>query len=82
MKVGDTVRLRAIPPGVKDGEELQTRILFENCVGKTFPIVSLDAVAGLPYRLVRLDVGHVLGEPTYLETIWVEPEYMQLENPE
>ena len=82
MKVGDTVRLIGIPPDAKDDQELRTRTLFENCLGKTFPIIALETVDGLPHKLVRLDVGHVLGEPTYVETIWVEPEYLQLENPE
>ncbi len=82
MKAGDTVRLIAIPPDVKDDRELQTRTLFEKCSGKMFPIVALETVDGLPYQMVRLDVGHILGEPTYNQTIWVEPEYLQLENSE
>ena len=80
MKAGDAVRLIAIPADVKDDRELQTRTLFEKCLGKTFPIVALESVDGLPYPLVRLDVGHILGEPTYNQTIWVEPEYLQVEN--
>jgi len=43
-------------------------------------MAALDDLDGLPYQLVRLDVGHILGEPTYNQTIWVEPEYLQLEN--
>ena len=82
MKVGDIVRLVGVPPDLKDDEEMQTRTLFDRCLGKTFPIIALDAVDGLPHRLVRLDVGHLLGEAAYLETIWVEPEYLQLENSE
>jgi|HubBroStandDraft_4_1064222.scaffolds.fasta_scaffold1439373_2 hypothetical protein len=79
MKAGDRVRLIAIPPGVKDGEKLQTRALFEECLGKGFAIVAVEAVDGLPHPMVRLDVGNILGEPAYLETIWVEPKYLQLE---
>jgi hypothetical protein len=82
MKTGDTVRLIAVLPDLKDDRELQARILFEKCLGKTFPIAALETVDGLPYQLVRLDVGHILGKPTYLETIWVEPEYLQLESSE
>ena len=80
MKAGDTVTLIAIPADVNDDGVLQTRTLFEKCLGKTFPIVALETVDGLPYPLVRLDVGHILGEPTYNQTIWVEPAYLQLEN--
>ena len=60
-------------------EKLQTRTLFEKCLGETFTVAGLETVEGLPYQLVQLDVGQVLGEATYLETIWVESEYLQLE---
>jgi hypothetical protein len=81
VKAGDVVRLIAIPADLKGDPKLQTRALFEKCLGKTFPIVALETVDGLPYPLVRLDVGHILGEAAYMQTIWVEPEYLQLENP-
>ena len=79
MKVGDKVRLVGIPPDANDDETLQTRTLFEKCLGKTFTIVGLETVEGLPYQLVQLDVGHVFGKAPYLETIWVEPECLRLE---
>jgi len=68
-----------IPPDVKDIEGLETRALFEKCLGKTFPIAGLENVDGLPYHLVKLDVGAVLGKASYLDTIWIEPTYLQLE---
>ena len=79
MKAGDRVRLIAIPADLKDDEELQTRALFEKCLGKTFPIAGVETVDGLPYKMVRLDVGHVLGKASCLETIWVEPKYLRVE---
>ena len=79
MKIGDRVRLIGIPPDTHDDEELQTRTLFERCLGKTFAVAGLETVEGLPHQLVQLDVGHILGEAPYLQTIWVEPEYLQLE---
>jgi hypothetical protein len=79
VKIGDKVRLIGIPPDAHDGEELQTRTLFEKCLGEIFSVAGLETVEGLPYQLVQLDVGHVLGKAPYLETIWVEPEYLQLE---
>jgi len=82
MKVGDTVRLIGIPPDVRDDRELPTRTLFEKCLGKTFSVVALETVDGLPHQLVRLDVGSIFGKAAYLETIWVEPEHLQLENGE
>ena len=79
MKVGDKVKVIGIPPDAHDDEKLQTRTLFEKCLGKTFTIAGFETVGGLPYQLVQLDVGHVIGQASYLETIWVEPEYLQLE---
>jgi hypothetical protein len=37
-------------------------------------------VEELPYQLVQLDVGHILGKAPCLETIWIEPECLQLED--
>jgi hypothetical protein len=81
MKIGDTVRLIRIPPDLKDDEQLKTRSLFEKCLGKAFPIAELKSVEGLSYQLVQLDVGHVLGKPAYMDSIWVEPEYLLPEPP-
>jgi hypothetical protein len=79
VKVGDRVQLIAIPPDVKDDAELQTRALFEKCLGKTFRIAGFESVEGLPCQLVRLDVGDAIGKAACLETIWVEPAYLQAE---
>jgi hypothetical protein len=81
MKVGDTVRLIGIPSNLKDDEELQTCALFERCLGESFPVIGLKSVEGLPFDLVELHVGQVLGKPAYMDSIWVEPEYVRLENP-
>jgi hypothetical protein len=79
VKVGDTVKLISIPAGLSDDEEMQTRSLFEKCLGKSFRIIDLETVEGLPYQLIKLNVGHVLGKSEYLESIWVEPEHLQIE---
>jgi hypothetical protein len=81
MKIGDIVTLIGIPSNLKDDTELQTRTLFEKCLGRSFPIVDLKPVEGLTYPLVQLDVGHALGKPEYIDSIWVEPEYLLLEGP-
>ena len=65
MKAGDRVKLIGIPPDAKDDAddaELQTRTLFEKCLGKSFLVREMENVVGLPYQLAGLDVGHVLGE--------------------
>jgi hypothetical protein len=72
--------LIGVPPKLRDDEDLQTRTLFEKCLGHRFVIVGLENVEGLPYALARLDVGHVLGEEAWRHTIWVEPEYLAVEN--
>jgi len=79
LKIGDKVRLIGVPPDASDDEELGTRTLFEKCLGRTFTVAGLQTVEGLPHRLVQLDVGHMLGQDPFLQKIWVEPEYLQLE---
>jgi hypothetical protein len=79
VKAGDTVRLIGIPANLRDDEELATRALFEKCVGQTFVVDGLEQVEGLPYPLARIDVGDVVGEERWKHTIWVEPEYLQVE---
>jgi hypothetical protein len=81
MKIGDRVRLIRIPPNLKDDEDLGTRSLFEKCLGTAFPIAGLKSVEGLSSQLVQLDVGHVLGKPECMDSIWVEPEYLVFEDP-
>jgi hypothetical protein len=59
------------PPDLFDSDELQTATLFRLCLGKTFPIREmLDGMAAL-------DVGEILGEPSYMHRIYVEPEFLE-----
>ena len=74
MKTGDTVKWIGIPAGLSDDDELQTRSLFEKCLGKSFCIVALETVEGLSYKLVKLNVGPMPGKSESLDRIWVEPE--------
>jgi hypothetical protein len=81
MKVGDRVKVIGIPPDVhdsKDDKGLATRSLFEKCLGKVFQIQALESVEGLTFPLVKLDVGHVLGKQSWEDTIWIEPEFVEL----
>jgi len=79
VKAGDTAKLVGIPPNLLDNGEMQTHTLFEKCLGRTFVIAAMESVRGLPYPLAKLDVGHVIGEEPWKHTIWVEPEYLELE---
>lgn len=71
------MRVIGIPPDARDDAELQTRALFEKCLGKVFVIDGFEHVEGLPCELLRLDVGHVVGKASYMETIWVEAQYVE-----
>jgi hypothetical protein len=77
MKAGETVKLIGIPPNLSDKEDMPTRTLFEKCLGKSFVVEAVESVEGVPFPLTKLDVGHVIGEESWKQTIWVEPEYLQ-----
>jgi len=76
MEPGDTVKLIGIPPNVSDDEKLQTRTLFEKCLGQSFVIAAVESFEGVPFPLARIDVGHVVGKEPWEHTIWVEAEYL------
>ena len=40
----------------------------------------MESFEDVPFLLAKLDVGHVLGEEPCKQTIWVEQEYLQVEN--
>lgn len=73
------MRLIGIPSDVRDDEELPTRTLFEKCLGKIFTVEDVESVEGLHQQLAKLEVGHVLGKPSYTHAIWVEEEFLQIE---
>jgi len=79
MKAGDTAKLIGIPPNMRDDEELQTRTLFEKCLGQSFVIAAVESFEGVPFPMARIDVGHVIGKEPWKHTVWVEPEYLELE---
>ena len=80
MKAGDRVKLIGIPPGLRDQDDLPTLTLFEKCLGQSFVVTEMETVEGLPYQLAELEVGHILGKKAWEHTIWVEPEYLELED--
>ena len=57
MKAGDTAKLIAIPPDAHDDGQLQTRTLFEKCLGQSFVISAAESFDGVPFPLARIDVG-------------------------
>ena len=68
MKIGDLVVITGIPSTLPDG--MGTRELFAKCLGRTFAIV------GFENGLVELEVGEVLGEPSFMHSIWIEPYHL------
>lgn len=76
MRIGDWVRVIGVPPNLGVEVGLNTRTLFENCLGKCFHIKAIQHVEGLSHPLAELHVGHVVGRQPPLESIWVEPEYL------
>ena len=73
MKTGDRVRILTIPPDLPEDDRLRTRSLFEPCVGRVFPIVRFNDIGWL-----ELEVGAVLGKPGYNDSIWIEPEHVEI----
>jgi hypothetical protein len=72
MTIGDMVRLAAIPPNLPKGDtRLPTRAIFQKCLGHQFVIVEFNEIgwAGLGITSVTGSAG---------ETIWVEPEFLEL----
>jgi hypothetical protein len=72
MQRGDLVRVTRIPQGLRDAHDLRTKTIFELCLGRSFPI------AGIERGLVQLDVGEVVGEPACMQSIYIEPEFLEV----
>jgi hypothetical protein len=70
MKIGDRVRVVKIPSGLQEGE-LKTRTVFRKCIGRIFK------VEGFQHELIELNVGRAVGKASYMETIWIEPEFLE-----
>jgi len=79
MKTGDRVKLVGISPDGRDENDMQTRTLFEKCLGQTFVVTDVESFDSVPFPLAKLDVGHVVGKQAWEHTIWVEPEYLEVE---
>ena len=77
MKVGDKVRVIGIPEGLPDND-MQTMQVFEQCLGRIFPIEDIKKVEDLPHELVELLVGEVVGEADFMHSIWIEPEFLEV----
>jgi hypothetical protein len=81
MTVGDDVKIIGVPSNLHDDEELQTRLLFEKCVGKVFPVQAIEKIDGLDHPMIQLNVGEVLGQHSWEHTIWIEPTLVEFMHP-
>jgi hypothetical protein len=82
VKIGDKIRITGIPSNVRDVGDMKTQSLFQKCVGQTFAVAGIEQPEGVPFKLLRLDVGHMFGEEPYLHTIWIEEEFVELASSE
>jgi hypothetical protein len=71
MKVGDRVRVVKMPAELVEGK-LKTKTLFGLCLGNVFTIV------GFQKKWVDLEIGDVVGKAPGMETMWIEPEFVEL----
>ena len=68
-KVGDMVVIVAVPDPLPTG--MGTRAVFDACVGHAFSVV------GIANGLLELEVGNVVGEASYMHSIWIEPRFVR-----
>ena len=71
MKIGDRVEVVAVPRLLPSG--MGTRALFDACVGRVCPVEGIDENG-----LLELHVGEVVGEESYMHSIWIEADYVLL----
>ncbi len=73
MKIGDLVRVVSVPETVRDSDRFKTRSALERCLGRIFPVMGINE-----YGLIQIDIGEAVGKPTYMDSIWIEPECVEL----
>ena len=72
LKLGDRVRVIQAPPVSLADDRLNTRALFELCVGRVFSVVGFNG------DLLELEVGEVLGKSPSMDSIWIEREFVEM----
>ncbi|HWY53835.1 MAG TPA: hypothetical protein VNZ03_05195 [Terriglobales bacterium] len=70
MKVGDKVRLIALPPDLPVGDADPTKAVFNRCLRHDFAVAGFNEI-GWAELLVESVTGSIG------ETIWVEPEFLE-----
>lgn len=72
MREGDLIRVIKVPDSVQDSDEFKTRSTLEQRVGRVFPIM------GFQEGFIQIDVGELSGGHACMESIWIEPECVEL----
>jgi hypothetical protein len=81
MRVGDEVRLLAIPPYVKDHGSFKTRTLLTKCLGRVLTAKGFQPEGGgVQKRLgpgcwIELHMSEIIRGCG--DTIWVDPAYVE-----
>jgi hypothetical protein len=71
VKVGSRVRVVGIPDGLDDYLDFPSKSTFTKCVGREFVIAGFNNVG-----MAELDISSVNGSVG--ETIWIEPQFLEL----
>jgi len=71
MNIGTQVRLVGIPDDLPSTPDLPTKAVFAQCVGHEFVVAGLNDLG-----MAELIVESVTGRTG--ETIWVEPEFLEI----
>ena len=88
LKVGDRVRLKAIPPWVgelpENTQNAHTKTVFAQCLGGVFTVYGVGTNTDLEgltndaeLRVIEGKDDPQFGNP-HPRTIWVEPEYLDI----
>jgi len=69
FRIGDVIRVTCVPYAVKRDGRAETRSVFKRAVGKTFVVQGFGR-----YGHIQLDISKI----QKLDTIWIEPDCVQL----
>jgi hypothetical protein len=74
FKIGDLVRVVAIPPDLHDAAGIGTPEVFAGAVGKTFRVEGLGEYGHLELVVSRRTAAEGSFDS---DTIWIEPEFVE-----
>jgi hypothetical protein len=72
LGIGDAIRVTGFSKFIVDSKKFKTRTILEKCVGRLFPVM------GFQKDWIELHLGKILGKHTWNDTIWIEPEFVEL----